>query len=162
MMISTFIATLALVVATNTLATPEPKASIDPCALLTTENVFRLLGWTVTSEKRAYRHFYSAAGYAFHRRAGWSCTLESSQGVVTVTVAAQNAAFPADTPFDEPYQRGFAKEIRGYPASVLLFNGTVYIRRNHHEVSVRVVPYDHAASYNEIEGVVPIVVRRLP
>lgn len=158
----TFIYALALILAANSAATPEPKPPIDPCALLTSENVFRLYGWNVTSEKRSYHRFYTSAGYAFHRRAGWSCDLESTQGVVTVTVAAPNAAFPGDTPFDEPYQRGYAMEVHGYPASILLFNGTVYIRRNHNTVSVHVVPNDHTASYNEIEGVIPIVVRRLP
>jgi hypothetical protein len=158
----TFIGTLAVIVATNALATPEPKAPIDPCTLLSNEDVFRLTGWNVTSKKRAYHHYYSAAGYAFHTRAGWLCFLQSNQGVVTVTVAAPNAAFPADTPFEEPYQRGLAKEVRGYPASVLLFNGTAYIRRHHHDVSIKVTPYNHAASYNEVEPFVPVVVRRIP
>jgi hypothetical protein len=159
---STFIATLALIVAANTRATPEPKPPIDPCALVSNEDVFRLTGWNVTSKKHAYHHYYSAAGYAFHTRAGWLCFIESNQGVITVTVAAPNAAFPADTPFEEPHQRGLAKEVRGYPASVLLFNQTAYIRRHHHDVSVKVSPNDHVASYDDVEAFVPVVVHRLP
>jgi hypothetical protein len=157
------LASLALVLAGNaTTATPAPKAAVDPCTLVSNENVFRLLGWTITSRKRAYHHYYSPAGYAFHTRAGSLCFLESSQGVVTVTVADPNAAFPSDTPFEEPYQRVYAKEIHGYPASVLLFPGTAYIRRNHRDVAVKVSPNDHVASYYDVEGFVPIVVRKLP
>jgi hypothetical protein len=159
---TTILATLVLLAATSTGATPQPKAAIDPCALLSNEDVFRLTGWNVTSRKRAYHHYYSPAGYAFHTRAGWLCFLESRQGVITVTVAAPNAAFPADTPFEEPYQRGLAKSVQGYPASVLLFNQTAYIRRNHHVVSVKLSPNDYVASYNDIEPFVPVVIRRLP
>lgn len=158
----TFIATLALLAAVNIQASPQPKARIDPCSLVSTEDVFRLTGWIVTSKKRVYHHYYSPAGYAFHTRAGWLCFLQSNQGVITVTVTAPNAAFPADTPFEEPYQRGLAKEVRGYPASVLLFNQTAYIRRNHEDVSVKLSPNDYVASYDEVEAFVPVVVRRLP
>lgn len=157
-----FVSILTFIAVAHASPTPQPKGYIDPCTLLTSEEVFRLWGWEVTSKERAYHHFYSPAGYAFHRRAGWSCTLESSQGVVTIMVTAPNAFFPADTPFDEPSQRGLAEEIHGYPASVLLFNGTAYIRRHNRMVSVQVLPNTHTASYNEIEGLVPIVVRRLP
>lgn len=156
------VSALAFIVAAPALPTPQPKGYIDPCALLTSYDVFRLWGWDVTSKKRVYHRFYSSAGYAFHRRAGWSCTYDSSQGVVNVTVAAPNAFFPGDTPFDEPYRRGLAEAVPGYPASILLFNGTVYIRRHNRMVSVQVVPNTHTASYDEIKGVIPIVVRRLP
>jgi hypothetical protein len=161
-MIRALVSALVLIAAVHASPTPQPKGYIDPCGLLTREDVFRLWGWEVTSEERAYHHFYSRAGYAFHRRAGWSCTIESSQGVVTVNVAAPNAMFFADLPFDEPYRRGMAREVHGYPAAVLLFNGTAYIRRHNRMVSVQVEPYTHIASYDEIEGLVPIVVRRLP
>jgi hypothetical protein len=154
-------AALAVIVAANAAATPAPKASLDPCTLISDENVFRLLGWHVTARQRAYHHYHSAAGYAFHTRAGKLCFLESSQGVVTVAVADQNAALPQDTPFEEPYQQVYGKELHGYPASVLLFPGTVYIRRNHREVSVKVSPNDHMASYDDVEPFVPLVVRKL-
>jgi hypothetical protein len=152
---------LALLATAGSAATPAPKPSLDPCTLLSNENVYRLLGWNVTARKRDYRHYYTRAGYAFHTRAGWICFLESSEGVVTVSVADQNAALPADTPFEEPYQRVYGKELHGYPASVLLYPGTAYIRRNHHEVSIKVSPYDHVASYDEVEPFVPVVVRKL-
>ncbi|HTJ27507.1 MAG TPA: hypothetical protein VMA36_15205 [Candidatus Limnocylindria bacterium] len=161
-MTPTSLAALAVIVAANSVATPAPKLSaLDPCTLISDENVFRLLGWHVTSRERAYHHYYSAAGYAFHTRAGRLCFLESTEGVVTVAVADANAALPQDTPFEEPFQRAYGKELHGYPASVLLFPGTAYIRRNHHEVSVKVSPNDHMASYDEVEPFVRVVVRKL-
>ncbi|HYZ15238.1 MAG TPA: hypothetical protein VE591_02510 [Candidatus Acidoferrum sp.] len=156
------LAALALAAATSTGATHEPKPPIDPCSLVSNEDVFRLTGWNVTAKKRVYHHYYSPAGYAFHTRAGWLCFLEANQGVVTVTLAAPNAAFPADTPFEEPYQRGLSREVRGYPASVLLFNQTAYIRRHHYDVSVKLTPNDYVASYDQVEPFVPIVISRIP
>jgi hypothetical protein len=157
-----FLAALVLIVPASSRAAPAPKPPIDPCSLVSDENVFRLLGWNVTSRTRAYHHYYSSAGYAFHTRAGWLCFIRSNQGVVTVSISAPNAALPADTPFEEPYQRVYAKELKGYNASVLLFPGTAYIRRHRLDVSVKVTPDNHVASYDEVEGFVPVVIRRLP
>jgi hypothetical protein len=143
-------------------SSPPPKWFVDPCSLLTNENVFRLWGWTVTSKERTYHHFYSPGGYAFHQRGGWTCTFESSQGIVNVTVADPNSTFPGDVPFDDANGGRYTKVVHGYPASVLLFNGTAYIQRHGHQLSVQVVPYDHYPSFNEIEPVVPIIVREIP
>lgn len=158
---TTILATLVLLAATTAGPTLQPKPPIDPCALLSNEDVFRLTGWIVTSRTRAYHHYYSPAGYAFHTRAGWLCFVGANQGVITVTIAAPNAAFPADTPFEEPYQRNLAKAVQGYGASVLLFNQTAYIRRNKQSLSVKFSPNDRVASYDEVEPFVPVVLRRL-
>jgi hypothetical protein len=155
------IPTLALATAAN-IASPQPKAFIDPCSMLTNEQVFRIFDWNVTSKERKYRYFYSPGGYAYHRRGGWSCAYESSQGVIIVTVADANATFPGDIPFNDPVSRHYTTEVRGYPAKVVIFNGTAYISRHHHQVSVQVVSYDRMFSNDEIEPVVPIIVHEIP
>ena len=128
-------------------------AGNDPCRLLTPADVFRLNGWNIA---RTERKRYDVQGAS-----GTMCFLTSPQGVVVVTLPDPGAGFPGLTAFNDPQANGLALTVHGMGAEVVLYNGTAYISKRHRDVSVRVVPNDHPASYYEVQPFAKPLIRRL-
>ena len=131
----------------------QAAAANDPCRLLTRTDVFRLNGWNIA---RSERKRYDVQGAS-----GAMCFLTSPQGVVVVTLPDPGAGFPGLTAFNDPQANGLALTVHGMGAEVVLYNGTAYISKRHRDASVRVVPNDHPASYQEVQPFAKPLIRRL-
>ncbi len=126
----------------------------NPCALVSDDDVLHVLGWTVATRRRK--------AYDIHGGTGSMCFLESTQGQVIVILPDPGTDFPGISVYNDPAAAEIEKKLYGLGADVTLYNGTVYVARKHRDVAVRVVPQDHAASYNEVEGFAKVVIRHLP
>ena len=124
-----------------------------PRRLLTKVDVFRLIGWNVSSVTRK--------PYDLQGATGKMCFLTSPQGVVVVTLPDAGAPFPGTTAFNDPQAQGLALTVYGMGASVVLYNGTAYVTKRHRDASVRVVPNDHPASYQEVRPFAKPLIRRM-
>ncbi|MGH7755000.1 MAG: hypothetical protein ACREM8_01790 [Vulcanimicrobiaceae bacterium] len=127
---------------------------INPCAILRPNDVFRLNGWTITSitHKR----------YAILGDTGKMCFLESSQGVIVVTVPDYGLGFPGLSVFNDPQAADYTRQIHGYPADVEIYNQTVYVTKHKQSLSVRVAPDEGMATYYDLEPFVKVIVKRMP
>ncbi len=126
---------------------------LNPCALVTNDDVLHQLGWTVQSRERK--------PYDLHGGVGSMCFIASEQGQVVVILPDPGSDFPGISVYNDPNAAGLAKKVTGLGAEVTLYNGTVYVVRKHREVAVRVVPDNHMASYDEIEGFARVIIHRL-
>jgi len=127
--------------------------SPDPCALLTKNDVFRVLGWSIDSKEKK--------PYDMQGATGSMCFLAASQGEVIVTLPDLGTTYPGASVYSQSDAQSLSRSVYGLGAEVILYNGTVYISKHHRKVAVRVVPNDHSASYDEVQGFAGIVVRRL-
>ena len=125
----------------------------SPCALVTKNDVFRILGWTIDSKE--------AKKYDMLGATGAMCFLSSVQGQVIVTEPDPGTTYPGASVYSQSDAAGLSKTIYGLGAEVVLYNGTVYVSKHHRKVAVRVVPNDHNASYDEVQGFANVLVPRL-
>lgn len=142
---------------TLTVSDPSARAALtkqlNPCSFVTNDDVLHLLGWTVEGRERR--------PYDLHGGTGAMCFISSNQGQVVVIVPDIGSDYPGISVYNDPNAAGLAKKIYGLGAEVTLYNGTVYVVRAHRNVAVRVVPDNHAASYDEVEGFAKVLIRHL-
>ena len=129
------------------------QKELNPCSLVSNDDVLHLLGWTVDGRKRR--------PYNLHGGTGTMCFISSSQGQVIVITPDLGSDYPGMSVYSDPMAGGLEKRVYGLGAEVTLYASTVYVVRAHRDVAVRVVPDSHAASYNEVEGFAKVVIRRL-
>lgn len=123
---------------------------LDACALVTNEDAFRLLGWSLTSRGRKR--------YAIGGATGSLCFIESSQGEIIVTVPDRGVDFIGATPYSDSGAASMARHVYGLQGDVVLYNGTAYVTRYKRSVSVHVVPLQNPASYDDVEGFAKTVI----
>lgn len=143
-------ALLAGAVGPNAGAAQPPS---NPCAYVSNDDVLHVLGWTIDSRERK--------PYDMHGGTGSMCFLESTQGQVVVILPDPGSDFPGISVYNDPNAAGLERKLYGLGADVTLYNGTVYVVRARRSIAVRVVPQDHAASYNEVEGFAKVAIRHL-
>jgi hypothetical protein len=125
----------------------------SPCSLVTKDDVFRILGWTIDSKEKKSYDMLGATGSM--------CFLSSTQGQVIVTQPDPGTTYPGASVYSQSDAAGLARSVYGLGAEVVLYNGTVYVSKHHHKAAVRVVPNDHNASYDEVQGFANVIVPRL-
>ncbi len=129
------------------------SAPPDPCSLLTKDDVFRVLGWSVDRKEKKHYDMQGATGAM--------CFYTSAQGDVIVTAPDTGTTYPGASVYSQSDAAGLSRPVYGLGADVVLYNGTVYVSKRHRKAAVRVVPNDHSASYDEVQGFANVVVRRL-
>jgi hypothetical protein len=129
------------------------EKTLNPCSFVSNDDVTHLLGWTVTGRERR--------PYDLHGGTGAMCFIASSQGQVIVIVPDPGNDYPGISVDNDPNAAGLAKHVAGLGGEVTLYNGTVYVVKHHRNVAVRVVPDNHMASYDEIEGFAKVIIRHL-
>ncbi|GAC1309838.1 MAG: hypothetical protein NVS2B3_08450 [Vulcanimicrobiaceae bacterium] len=150
---------LAAIACALVLCAPPSRAAAstslapDPCSLVTKDDAFRLLGWTL--EGRA-RKRYAIAGAT-----GTICFLDSPQGKIIVTVPDRGADFIGATPYSDSGAASMSRHVYGLGGDVMLYNGTAYVTRYKRSVSVHVVPNENPASYDDVEGFAKTVLSHL-
>lgn len=127
--------------------------SENPCTLVSKSDVFRVLGWTIESKERKPYDMVGATGSM--------CFLASPQGQVIVTEPDPGTTYPGASVYSQSDAAGLSRTVYGLGAEVVLYNGTVYVSKHHRKAAVRVVPNDHSASYDEVQGFATVVIRRL-
>jgi hypothetical protein len=137
----------------NTTAHAAIEEVLNPCSFVSNDDVLHLLGWTVQGRERR--------PYDLHGGTGAMCFLSSEQGQVVVIVPDPGSDYPGISVYDDPNAAGLAKRVYGLGAEVTLYNGTVYVVRAHRNVAVRVVPDNHMASYDDVEGFAKVIIRHL-
>ena len=125
----------------------------DPCSLVSDQDAFRLLGWTVGGRSRKH---YAVAGAT-----GSLCFIDSPQGKIIVTVPARGVDFIGVTPYSDSGAAGLARHVYGLGGEVELYNGTAYVTRYKRSVSVHVVPNENPASYDDVAGFAKTVLAHL-
>jgi hypothetical protein len=145
---------LALAAALSASSAAEAKAAKPPgaCKYVTTTDVEHVMGWHVDSIKWKK---YDIAGAT-----GSMCVLDSSQGVVTVTLPDPGSPFPGITAFNNT-EPELVKTSRESGAYIAMYNSTVYVTKHGMDVSVHVIPTEHPASYAEVEPFAKIVIARI-
>jgi len=136
--------TCVALAATPPLAARTMRAAPDPCALVTKDDAFRLLGWSLAGSERKR--------YAIAGARGSICFLDSAQGKIIVTVPDRGVDFIGATPYNDSVAASLARHVYGLGGDVLLYNGTAYVTRYKRSVSVHVVPSESPASYDDVEG----------
>ncbi|GAC1539911.1 MAG: hypothetical protein NVS3B16_01430 [Vulcanimicrobiaceae bacterium] len=129
------------------------RPPLDPCALVSKRDAFRLLGWELTEHKRRR---YAVAGAT-----GAVCFLEAAQGKIIVTVPDRGVNFIGATPYSDSGAASIARHVFGLGGEVVLYNGTAFITRYKRSVSVHVVPNENPASYDDVEGFARPVLARM-
>ena len=142
--------TLAL---TRVSAHASTQRELNPCSFVTNDDVFHVLGWTVEGRERK--------PFDLHGGTGAMCFISSSQGEVIVILPDLGSDYPGISVYNDPNAAELEKKVYGLGAEVTLYNGTVYVARGHRNVAVKVVPQNHAASYDEVEGFAKVVIRHL-
>ena len=128
-------------------------AAPNPCALVTKTDVFRVLGWTIDSKEKKPYDMLGATGSM--------CFLSSTEGQVIVTEPDPGTTYPGASVYSQSDAAGLSRSVYGLGAEVVLYNGTVYVSKHHRKAAVRVVPNDHSASYDEVQGFAKVLVARL-
>lgn len=145
---------LALCAVTTALdARPLRTAPPDPCTLVSDDDAFRLLGWTLEGRTRKR--------YAIAGATGTLCFLDSQQGKIVVTVPDRGVDFIGVTPFSDSGAASMARHVYGLGGDVRLYNGTAYVTRYKRSVSVHVVPNENPASYDDVAGFAKTVIAHL-
>jgi hypothetical protein len=126
---------------------------LDPCSLLRRTEVTRLTTWQVQSIRRKR---YNLAGAT-----GTMCFFEANQGTVIVMVPDHGYPFPGDSPFTDPQAQGVVRRDPTTRVEVTYYNGTIYMNVRHHDISVRLVPASHIASFFEVEPFAGVVIPRV-
>ena len=147
------VATIAVAFAAESVRANAASVAADPCALVTKTDVFRVLGWTVDTKERKPYDMVGATGSM--------CFLASSQGQVIVTEPDPGTTYPGASVYSQSDAAGLSRTVYGLGAQVVLYNGTVYVSKHHRKAAVRVVPNDHNASYDEVQGFAAVVISRL-
>ena len=145
--------TVAAALSTPARAATRPAGAAGPCALVTKDDVFRILGWTIDSKEKKTYDMLGATGAM--------CFLSSTQGQVIVTQPDPGTTYPGASVYSQSDAAGLARTVHGLGADVVLYNGTVYVSKHHRKVAVRVVPSDHSASYDEVQGFANVLIPRL-
>ena len=155
MRIRTSLAALTVVAALSSPAhaAATRNAPLGPCSLVTKTDVLRILGWTVDSKEKKKYDMLGATGSM--------CFLSSTQGQVIVTQPDPGTTYPGASVYSQSDAAGLARPVYGLGAEVVLYNGTVYVSAHHRKAAVRVVPNDHNASYDEVQGFANVLVPRL-
>ena len=89
------------------------------------------------------------------------CFLSSTEGQVIVTEPDPGTTYPGASVYSQSDAAGLSRSVYGLGAEVVLYNGTVYVSKHHRKAAVRVVPNDHSASYDEVQGFAKVLVARL-
>jgi hypothetical protein len=139
--------------ASGTQARASIEKPLNPCSFVTNDDVTHLLGWTVEGRERR--------PYDLHGGTGAMCFISSAQGQVIVIVPDPGMDYPGISVYNDPNAAGLAKHVSGLGAEVTLYNGTVYVVKHHRNVAIRVVPENHMASYDEVEGFAKVIIHHL-
>lgn len=150
---SVVVAAVALGFAAGHARSATAAVSANPCSLVTKTDVYRVLGWTIDSKERKKYDMLGATGSM--------CFLSSTQGQVIVTQPDPGTTYPGASVYSQADAAGLARTVYGLGAEVVLYNGTVYVSKHHRKAAVRVVPNDHNASYDEVQGFANVLVPRL-
>jgi hypothetical protein len=144
-------AVVAFVASMPSVSVEAAAVPTNPCAFVSNADVLHVLGWTVDTRERK--------PYDLHGGTGSMCFLASNQGQVIVILPDLGSDFPGISVYNDPNADGLAKKVYGLGGEVTLYNGTVYVVHGHRNIAVRVVPDNHAASYDEVEGFANVVIR---
>ncbi len=152
-MLAMRVRSLLIAYSLSVLTASEASAASNPCALVTKTDVFRVLGWTIDSKEKKPYDMLGATGSM--------CFLSSAQGQVIVTEPDPGTTYPGASVYSQSDAASLSRTVYGLGAEVVLYNGTVYVSKHHRKAAVRVVPNDHNASYDEVQGFAKVLVPRL-
>ncbi len=128
------------------------STAIDPCRLITADDVTRLTGWTTNAPASQKR-------YHMPQESGTTCSLSAAEGVVTVPDAG---SLTGSGVFANPLANGGAIAVHIHNGYAEIFNGSVYVDKHHRHAVIKILPLADQATQAELTAAAEIVAGRLP
>ncbi len=129
-------------------------AAIDPCSLMTADDVSRLTGWTSLAPASRKR-------YHMPQESGTTCSLSATEGVVVITVPDSGTP-NATGVYANPLANGSATQVQIQDGYAEIFNSSAYVDKHHRHAVVKILPLADQATQEELTAAAEIVARRLP
>lgn len=116
-------------------------------------DIERVLHWTIESTK--------SEAYALPVGSGTVCTFDAKDGSVIVMLPDTGSSFLGTNPLVEPQAMGEMVAVHGVGDSAQIFDGTIYIKKNQRELSIKIVPNNGEPHDADLAALGKVAVRRL-
>ena len=130
-------------------------AAIDPCKLVTAEDITRLTGWVATAPPSKKR-------YHLPQESGTTCSFTAQEGVVVITVPDGDSAATASGVYANPLSNGSATQVHIRDGYAEIFNNSAFIDKHHRHAVVKILPLSDQATPEVLTAAAELVARRLP
>ncbi len=130
-------------------------AAIDPCKLITADDITRLTGWVTASPPSKKR-------YHLPQESGNTCSFTAQEGVVVVTVPDGDSAATASGVYANPLSNGNATQVHIHDGYAEIFNNSAYVDKHHRHVVVKILPLSDQTTPEVLTAAAEIVAHRLP
>lgn len=130
------------------------SAVIDPCKLMTVDDVERLTGWVASAPPSKKR-------YHLPQESGTTCSLSAQEGIVVITVP-DGDSFGGSGVYANPVSNGSATQIHIHDGYAEIFNNSAYVAKHHRHAVVKILPMSEQATQEVLAAAAEIVARRLP
>ena len=128
--------------------------TINPCSLLTKDDIFRATGWVVATVTRKTYHL--------PQERGTMCSYEAKGGLVVVTVPEGEGVMLGTGVYANPLANGNTTTASIKGAYAELFNNAAYIDKHHRHVVVKLLPANDQATPEQLTVVAQLIARRMP
>ena len=130
-------------------------AAIDPCKLITADDITRLTGWVATAPPSKKR-------YTLPQESGSTCSFTAQEGVVVITVPDGDSSGTASGVYANPLSNGNATQVRIRDGYAEIFNNSAYVEKRHRHAVIKILPLSDQATPEQLTAAAEIVARRLP